>query len=242
MTTPLRTLIIDDEPIALRKLESYVSKVPFLALAAKCESAFEAMEYMASNPVDLIFTDISMPDLDGLDMVRSMPDAPMVVFTTAHPDYAVESYRVSAVDYLLKPFSMADFQRAATKALRIAESRRPAVREDEAPTSIFVKTDHRLVRVQFSEILYIKGYGEYLQIYLDGESHPLLTLSSFSAILGRLPGEFLQVHRSYIVNMNRVCHIERGRVAVDQETFIPVGDSFKTALNDYISTRSAGIR
>lgn len=242
MTTPLRTLIVDDEPIALRKLANYVSKVPSLTLVAECESAFEAMEYIATNPVDLIFTDISMPDLDGLDMVRSLPEPPMVVFTTAHPDYAVESYRVSAVDYLLKPYSMADFQRAANKALRLAESRRP-VREEEAPaTSIFVKTDHRLVRVLFSEILYIKGYGEYLQIYLAGEPTPLLTLSSFAAILGKLPGEFLQVHRSYIVNMNRVCHIERGRVAVGPETYLPVGDSFKTALNDYLSTRSAGIR
>lgn len=240
----LKTLIIDDEPIALRKLRSYVEKVPFLSLEASCESAFEAMEYLGSHSVDLIFTDISMPDLDGLGFVRSLPEPPMVVFITAHPDYAVESYRVSAVDYLLKPYSMAEFQRSANKALAHAEALRAQTPhpQAEAPKSIFVKTDTRHIRLELSEISYIKGYGEYLQIYLSDNPAPVLTLSSFASILSKLPDNFVQVHRSYIVNMDRVCHIERARIAMGPDTMIPVGDSYKPALQDYLARHSAGIR
>lgn len=240
----LKTLIIDDEPIALRKLRSYVEKVPFLSLESSCESAFEAMEYLGSHTVDLIFTDISMPDLDGLGFVRSLPSPPMVVFITAHPDYAVESYSVSALDYLLKPYSMADFQRAANKALLRAEALRvrSAAPRSEAPKSIFVKTDTRHIRLELSDISHIKGYGEYLQIFLADSPTPVVTLSSFAAILGRLPECFVQVHRSYIVNMERVLHVERARISLGPDTYIPVGDSYKAALQDYLARLTAGIR
>lgn len=240
----LRTLIIDDEPIALEKLKSYVEKTPFLELAAECQSAFEAIEYLGSNEVDLVVTDINMPDLNGLDFVRSLPKAPMVVFTTAHPQYAVDSYRVSAVDYILKPYGFADFHRAVSKALEQHNQRsQPAATDTSAPQaggSLFVKVDYRYIRVSLADIRYIKGYGEYLQIYVSGNQNPLLTLSSFASIKERLTDNFLQVHRSYIVNMDHVEQIERNRVVMSPDLYIPVGDSFKAAFQAYLSSHAVG--
>lgn len=240
----LRTLIIDDEPIALEKLKSYVEKTPFLELVAKCQSAFEAIEFLATGEADLVVTDINMPDLDGLDFVRSLPKAPMVIFTTAYPQYAVDSYRVSAVDYLLKPYGFADFHRAAGKALEIYGQRnQPAPADPSAPQaggSLFVKVDYRYIRVSLADIRYIKGYGEYLQIYVSGSETPLLTLSSFASVKERLTDNFLQVHRSYIVNMDHVGQIERNRVVMPPDLYIPVGDSFKAAFQSYLSSHAVG--
>lgn len=234
---PIRTVIVDDEPIALDKLAAYVEKVPFLQLTARCAEAFEAMRYMAENEVDLVITDINMPDLNGLEFVESLAEAPMVIFTTAHSQYAVESYRLAAVDYLLKPYRFTDFQRAVNRALAIFNARYGA--PDGSDSSIFVKVDSRFVRVALDDILYIKGYGEYLQIYVADSPRPLLTLSSFAAILERLSDAFVQVHRSYIVNMNRVAQIDRNRITV-AEDIIPVGDSYKAAVQHYVQSHSVG--
>ncbi len=240
----LRTLIIDDEPIALEKLRAYVGKIPFLRLAEACAGGLEAMEYLSANDVDLIITDINMPDLSGMDFAKSLTGGAMVIFTTAYQEYAVDSYRLSAVDYLLKPYGFADFQRAVSKAMALHRLRHP---EGTAPTpdapgqeSIFVKTDYRFVRVLTGDILYIKGYGEYLQIYLADTQTPLTTLSSFAAIRGKLPAHFLQVHRSYIVNMDRIGHVERGRIVIGRDTYIPVGDSYKAEFSDYLGRHSVG--
>ena len=199
----LRTLIIDDEPIALEKLRNYIRKTPFLELAGECRSGLEALEFLNGAEVDLIVTDINMPDLNGLDFIRALPSPPPVIFTTAYADYAVDSYKVSAIDYLLKPYDYAAFHRAATKARdRLAGPAAPA--SLPAPRSIFLKVDYRHVRVNLDEIVYIKGFGEYLQVFLANRESPLTTLSSFAAIMERLPADFIQVHRSFIVNINRV--------------------------------------
>lgn len=242
----LKTLIIDDEPIALEKLKSYVGKTPFLELAAECQSAFEAIEYLSGNEADLIVTDINMPDLDGLDFVKSLPKAPMVIFTTAYPQYAVDSYRVSAVDYLLKPYGFADFHRAAGKALELYGQRHqnaPAAETAPQPQgsgSLFVKVDYRYIRVSLADIRYIKGYGEYLQIYVNGNATPLLTLSSFASIKERLTDNFLQIHRSYIVNMDHVGQIERNRVVMCPDLYLPIGDSFKAPFQAYLASHAVG--
>lgn len=233
----LKTLVIDDEPIALEKLKSYVEKVPFLALAATCQSGFDAMEYLANNEVNLIITDINMPDLTGLDFVRSMANPPLVIFTTAYPQYAVDSYKVNAVDYLLKPYGFVDFQKAVHKALVLSRTIAPT---DEQKESLFVKTDYRYVRVPLADIRFIKGYGEYLQLYVSGSSTPLLTLSSFASIKTKLTPVFLQIHRSYIVNMNHVQQVERGRIVMDKENYIPIGDSYKATLQEYLRSHGIG--
>lgn len=239
----LRTLIIDDEPIALEKLRKYVGKIPFLELVGACESALDASAFLADNPVDLIFTDINMPDLSGMDFIASLPTAPMAVFITAYAQYAVDSYRLSAVDYLLKPYGFAEFQRAANKALEnysVKSAQQSAAGQQSQNDSLFVKVDYRYVRVSLASVRYIKGYGEYLQIFTAESSAPLLTLSSFADIKERLTDNFLQVHRSYIVNMDQVESISRGRIIMDADTYIPVGDSFKNALQTYLLDHSIG--
>ncbi len=239
----IRTLIIDDEPIALEKLKSYVSKTPFLELVGECHSAVDAAGIVASGGIDVIFTDISMPDIDGMEFVASLSTPPMVVFISAFTNYAVESYKLSAVDYLLKPYGFADFQRAANKVLQNYLSRQKTVSEPSISTapadSIFVKIDYRYIRLELHNILYIKGFGEYLQIFLEGDENPVVTLSSFSAMRQRLTPDFLQVHRSYVVNMNRVSRIEKSRVVIG-EVCIPVGDSYRGGLMDYLSGHSVG--
>ena len=252
LSMKLRTIIIDDEPIALEKLRSYVEKTPFLQLAGVYSNGVEALETMASGTeVDVIFTDINMPDINGMEMVSALTQQPLVVFITAYSDYAAESYRYSAVDYLLKPYNFTDFQRAAGKVLdryRMMHSDTTTIQETSTGTaqtvndsgSIFIKVDHRYVRVNLTDIRYIKGYGEYLQIFTTASPSPLLTLSSFATILGRLSGDFLQIHRSYIVNMNHVLQIERARIVMDADTYLPVGDSYKPKLQQYLATRSIG--
>ena len=231
----IRTVIIDDEPIGLEKLKSYVAKVPFLKLVGEFSSAVEAAAFINEGNADVIFTDISMPDLDGMQFVETLANAPMVVFITAHPQY------------LLKPYGFADFQRAANKVLEnwrarshSGESER-AVRPDR-DSSLFVKVDYKYLRVNLADIRYVKGYGEYLQIYLSGQTKPLITLSSFAAIREKLSPNFLQIHRSYIVNMDQVERIEKSRVVMDADTYIPVGDSYKSTFLDYLARHSAGSR
>lgn len=234
----LRTLIIDDEPIALEKLRKYVELSPGLSLSASCADGFEAMEYLKDNDVDLIITDINMPDLNGLDFVKALQVQPLVIFTTAYPQYAIEGYKVSAVDYLLKPYGFAEFSQAVGKAVELFSLRK----KEASPVSesLFVKVDYRYVRVLLSDIRFIKGYGEYLQIFIEGRANPLVTLSSFAAIKESLSDNFLQIHRSYIVNMDHVQLIERNRIVMDEENRIPVGESYKQAFQQYLVAHSIG--
>lgn len=237
---PIRCLAVDDEPMALEKLENYIARIPYLELTASCEGAFEAMQAMARQPVDAIFIDINMPDLNGMEFVASLTDRPMVVFTTAYAEYAVESYKVVAVDYLLKPFGFADFQRAAGKLLRqralLAMEKSAAVGTD----SFYVKVDYKYVRIRTSEIRYIEGMNEYLKIHLTSVAKPLVTHTTLKQIRESLPPNFLQVHRSYIVNMDQVAEIERSRILMDKETRIPVGDNFRESFVRYLQNRSLG--
>lgn len=240
----LNTLIIDDEPIALEKLRGYVAKVPFLELRGACRNGIEASALIAVGGIDVIFTDINMPDMSGLELLDTLPEPPLVVFITAYTDYAVESYRYSAVDYLLKPYGFGEFQRAANKVLERHASRTsratpgPSAATAEGDGSIFIKADRRYVRVNLADILYIKGCGEYLRIYTSGESSPLLTLSSFAAIKGRLTEAFVQVHRSYVVNMERAQSVGKGRVVINGDTELPVGESYRQAVMDYLTSHT----
>lgn len=243
----LRTLIIDDEPIALEKLRSYVDKVPFLKLAGACRNGLDASALIADEDIDVIFTDINMPDMNGLEFIGTLPVQPLVVFITAYANYAVDSYKLSAVDYLLKPYDFSAFQRAANKVLErynlraCKNDRTISVPEpNDSGYSLFVKVDYRYVRVCPADIRYIKGYGEYLQIFLTGSDSPLLTLSSFNSIKSRLSSNFIQVHRSYIVNMDCVRSISKGRIIMDDTTYIPIGESYKDAFQAYLSTHSIG--
>jgi DNA-binding LytR/AlgR family response regulator len=231
----IRCLAIDDEPLALQQLVAYISKVPFLELAAQCQSALEARKYLENDTVDAIFCDINMPDLNGMDFVKSLAVPPLVVFTTAYSEYAVEGFRVNAVDYLLKPFGLQDFQRAAN---RLKD------RLDNSPTSeeqtLFLKTDYRIVKVSIPDIIYIEGMSEYLKVWIEGESKPIITLLSMKKMEERLPDYFMRIHRSYIINLTKIQEVNKNRVIMGTDTYLPIGDLYKDTFQTYLNTKYLG--
>ena len=241
----IRCLAIDDEPLALQQLVAYINKVPFLELAAQCQSALEAREFLDHDTVDAIFCDINMPDLNGMDFVKSLSIAPLVVFTTAYSEYAVEGFKVNAVDYLLKPFGMQDFLRAALRLkerLNIADEDKKEIKDTSSPTddTLFLKTDYRIVKVSIGDIRYIEAMSEYLKIWLEGDSKPIITLLSMKKMEERLPDYFMRIHRSYIINLTKIQEVNKNRVIMDADTYLPIGDMYKEAFQAYLGTRFLG--
>ena len=239
----IRCLAIDDEPLALQQLVTYIEKIPFLELAAQCQSALEARKYLEQETVDAIFCDINMPDLNGMDFVKSLQYPPMIVFTTAYSEYAVEGFKVNAVDYLLKPFGLQDFQRAANRirerldtTTRLPQQGGDGGRSD----TIFVKTEYRIVKVTIADIRYIEGMSEYLKIYIEGESKPIITLLSMKKITEHLPDTFMRIHRSYIVNLTKIQEVNKNRIIMDADTYLPIGDLYKEGFQNYLDTHFIG--
>ena len=239
----IRCLAIDDEPLALQQLITYIGKVPFLELAAQCQSALEARKFLEQDSVDAIFCDINMPDLNGMDFVKSLQAPPLIVFTTAYSEYAVEGFKVNAVDYLLKPFGLDDFRRAANRIKERQESVSTNIQHptpNTQPATLFVKTDYRMVKINIPDIRYIEGMSEYLKIYLEGEDKPIITLLSMKKIESRLPENFMRIHRSYIVNLHKIQEVNKNRIIMDAETYLPVGDMYKEAFQQYLDTMFLG--
>ena len=244
----IKCLAIDDEPLALSQLKTYISKVPFLELVEACQSPIAAMKVLAEQPVDAIFIDINMPDLNGLSFVRSLVRQPLIVFTTAYSEYAIEGYKVDAVDYLLKPFGLDDFQRAANKVLRQYELIHGTSSQSKEPSAeptpkdeddiLFVKTDYKVVRLSISKIRYVEAMSEYLRIYMEGEPKPIIALLSMKKLEERLPEHFMRIHRSYIVNLLKIQEVARGKVLMDEKTYLPISESYKDAFNDFLEKRS----
>ena len=229
----IRCLAIDDEPLALQQLVAYIRKVPFLELAAQCQSALEARAFLEHDTVDAIFCDINMPDLNGMDFVKSLASPPLIVFTTAYSEYAVEGFKVNAVDYLLKPFGLQDFQRAAN---RLKERKLSPLTSD----ILFLKTDYRIVKVSISDIRYVEAMSEYLKVWLEGEQKPIITLLSMKKMEERLPDSFMRIHRSYIINLNKIQEVNKNRIIMDAETYLPIGDLYKESFQRYLDTKFLG--
>ena len=243
----IKVLAIDDEPLALQQLVSYIQKVSFLQLVGQCQSALEAKEFLNREPVDAVFCDINMPDLNGMDFVKSLAAPPLIVFTTAYSEYAVEGFKVNAVDYLLKPFGLDDFRRAANRLKERLETSPVAVPVAEMPQSnaeeddtIFIKTDYKVVKIAISDIRYIEGMSEYLKIHLEGQPKPIVTLLSMKKMEEYLPPSFMRIHRSYIINLKKIQEVNKNRVIMDTDTYLPIGDNYKEAFNDYLNTRFLG--
>ena len=242
----IRCLAIDDEPLALRQLAAYIQKIPFLQLVKACESALEARQIMEEEMIDAIFVDINMPDLNGMDFVKSLAAPPLVVFTTAYSEYAIDGFKVDAVDYLLKPFGLDDMKRAANKVktrydlLNAAPTTTVTTPTDDDNT-IFLKTEHRMVRVDIDKIRYIEGMSEYLRIYLEGVQRPLIVLLSMKKMEERLPSaSFMRVHRSYIISLRKIQEVNKSRVIMDADTYIPIGDLYREAFNNYLDKKFLG--
>jgi len=231
----IKCIAIDDEPLALRQIADYIKKTPFLELTGLFESALQAIEAIGNNPVDLLFVDINMPDLSGMDFVKTLENPPKIVFVTAYSEYALEGFRVDALDYLLKPISYSDFLKSANKVKLWFDTHQKRVDEVKSNKDfLFIKSDYKILRINFNDIKYIESMSEYIKIYLT-TSKPVMTLLSMKAIEEQLPPEmFMRVHRSFIVNLTKVSLIERSRIIFDDNVYIPISDQYKGKFQNYI--------
>ena len=232
----IRCLAIDDEPLAVKKIAGYIQKVPFLELVAECRSASEAMKIMDTTDIQLLFIDINMPDISGMEFVKSLTSKPYVVFTTAYSEYAVEGFQVDATDYLLKPITFSNFLKAANKVKNRIELSSNNQKESVQTTAnhLFVKSEYKLIRIELDDIKYIESQHEYIKIHL-ANSTAVSTQLSLKSIEEQLPpGRFMRIHRSYIVNLAKISIIERNRIVFDGKTYIPVSDQYKEKFQEYI--------
>ena len=242
----IKCIAIDDEPLALQKLVAYIKKIPYLELVAQCQSAIEAQKVIEQQQIDAIFLDINMPDLNGLDFAKSMEQnhsrGPIMVFTTAYSEYAIEGYKANAVGYLLKPYGFDEFETAAQKVKDIAEIRQQAMTDvttqvDDDGT-IFVKSDYKIVRMNIKNIRYIEAMSEYLRFCCDDRSKPVIVLLSMKKIEEHLPSNmFMRIHRSYIINLNKICEVKKNHVVIDEDVSLPIGDNYKDAFMNYLNSK-----
>ena len=242
----IKCIIVDDEPLAVAQLEKYVERVPFLVNVGSCSSAAEAMEILSTGNVDAMFVDINMPDIDGVQLVRSLAHPPMVVFTTAYSEYAIEGFKLDAVDYLLKPIAFEDFLKASNKLNRffsMNNNSQPVVEQSEGVCHdcLYVKSDYRMLRVPISSIKYIESMSEYVRIFVDDSPKPIVSLLSMKKIEESLPtGDFMRVHRSYLINLNKVKEVSKMRLVYDGGVYVPIGEMYKDAFFEYIDKHFIG--
>lgn len=236
----LSCFIIDDEPLALGLLESYVSKTPFLELRGKFSSAISASSAVNATPPDVIFLDIQMAELSGMEFARLVPEKTKIIFTTAFQQYAIEGYKVNALDYLLKPFSYADFLVSANKAMQWQQLYTQSSIEikEVAKDCIFVKSDYRLIQVELQKVLYIEGLKDYLKIYIEGEVKPIVSHITMRAMEEMLPcKQFMRVHRSFIVQTDKIKVVDHNRI-IFGKTYIPISDSYKETFQKFLDQRT----
>jgi DNA-binding LytR/AlgR family response regulator len=232
--------IIDDEPLAIELLESYVAKTSFLKLTGSYSSAIEAMQDSTTQSVDMIFLDIQMPEISGMEFARFIKDDTRIIFTTAFSEYALEGYRVDALDYLLKPITYSKFLEASKKALKWFEMKKSASdtttteKHRQEEEQMFVKADHKLIRILFKDILYIEGWKDYVKIHLKDKPHPILSLMSMKGLEETLPStKFIRIHRSFIIQKNKIDSISKNRVTIGKKE-LPIGESYKEEFNKII--------
>ena len=242
----IKCIAIDDEPLALKKLVTYINKIPYLDLVAQCRSAAEARQVIDEQDVEAIFCDINMPDLNGMDFAKSLQkdhtSGPLVVFTTAYAEYAVEGYKANAVDYLLKPYSFEEFEAAAQKIQEICEIRQQAMTEVTTQPDddgvIFVKSDYKIVRISIEHIRYIEAMSEYLRLSCAGKDKPVIALSSMQRIEEFLPSStFMRIHRSFIINLNKIVEVKKSHVVLEGDFSMPIGDNYKDAFMNYLNSK-----
>ena len=245
----IKCIAIDDEPLALRQLSKYMERIDDLEVVALCNSAHSAEKVLGEKEVDVMFVDINMPDLSGVDFVRGLENPPMVIFTTAYSEYAIEGFKLDAVDYLLKPFSFDEFQRAVGKVRSLIELQR--LREEQVTSSveaapaqgaaenkecISIKADYKVSLVKYADIIYIESVGEYVRLHLTTGSS-IMTLLRLKNIESALPADrFMRVHRSYIVNLGHVTGYARGRVYLDNEEYVPISINYRDSFREYMDS------
>jgi two-component system, LytTR family, response regulator len=233
----INCIIADDEPLALDMLKGYVERTPFLNLVKACKNAYEVIDELNKCEGILFFLDIQMPGISGIQLAKMLNSKDMVVFTTAYESYAIEGYKVNAIDYLLKPFNYEEFLNAALKARKQKEIYDHNTGAAPVEEFIIVKTDYKLQQIALNDIQYIEGLKDYVKIYREGISKPVVSLMSMKIIEEKLPAEnFMRVHRSFIVNLNKIQTVERSRI-IFGDVYIPVSDNYKDKFHEFIAGR-----
>jgi two-component system, LytTR family, response regulator LytT len=238
----VRCIAIDDEPLALGLVCAFIEKTPFLELAGRYSSAVEALEAIHQMEIDLIFLDIQMPDLTGIELARviesSGPQGPRIIFTTAFNQFALDGFKVDALDYLLKPFNYEEFLRAASKGkayVELLQKASSAPAADAKEEYLFLKVEYQLVRIAYDDIQYIEGLKDYVKVILKSEPKPTLSLTSLKALEEKLPASrFMRVHRSFIVNLDKIGAVTRNTIQISGIT-IPVSDQYKESFSQFLS-------
>jgi len=227
----LKCVAIDDEPLALELLQEYISRFPQLKLVHTFDDAISAVELLRNTRVDLLFIDINMPDITGIDLVRSLQEKPLVIFTTAHKQFAIEGFELDAVDYLLKPINFDRFTRAVHKAIDYYKYKNTLSQEEN--DSLFVHSEYKLVKIPLNDIEYIESLEDYIKIHIAG-AKPVLTLLSMKKVLEKLPADkFQRIHRSYIVAVSRVKAIQNRKVQLSSAVELPISDSYVQFINNW---------
>lgn len=231
----IRCIAIDDEPLALRQMVSYINKTPFLEIIGQFDNSLPALSFLQENDVDLMFLDINMPDINGMDFFKSLSNPPKVIFTTAYSEYAVEGFKVDAVDYLLKPIGYSDFLKAAQKA---SDRIQPMTDDSEIKSDdkyLFIKSEYKILKINLDDIKYIESMREYLRIHIENQT-PVMALMSMKKMEQFLPKkDFMRVHRSYIVQLNKITTIERNRIVFDKKVYIPISEQYKEKFQEFLN-------
>lgn len=240
----LRCIVVDDEPLAAGLIASYIGKTPFTELAGTFSSAQAAIKSVLEENVDVVFLDIQMPQLNGMEFARIIPRSCRIIFTTAYDSYAIQGFKVNALDYLLKPVSYEEFFQAASKALELSSATRSTAATAVQPVRdhIIVKSEYKLIQIPLDRIIFIEGLKDYVKIYLEGEQRSVMTLMNMKSLEQALPpSRFMRVHRSFIVNVDHIKVIERNRIVFGNH-YIPVSETYKQTFTDYINRLSLSPR
>ena len=227
----IRSITIDDEPLALKLLDVYIGRIPDMQLVAACPSAATAMPYFGE--ADVLFLDINMPDMTGMEFVRSLKNPPLVVFTTAYAEHAVDGFRVNAVDYLVKPFGFEEFKEAVDRVRNLLELQSRAEVVPPEGKVIFFQVGHQKRRVSTADILYVESMGAYLRVHIAGED-PLVVLGNFKSILDADPERFFRIHKSHVINLERIRQSGRSSVTLNDGTVLPVGESYRKDFRELL--------
>lgn len=234
----LSCLVVDDEPMALNLIENYVLKTPFLDLRGKFSNAIDVLQFFhnTSEVIDLVFLDIQMPDLTGLDLSKKIPASTKIVFTTAFDQYALEGYKVNSIGYLLKPFSYSEFLETAEKAQRMSVP--IPIENTQLADYMFVKSNYKQLKIKYEDIIYIEGLKDYVKIYLTTQSTPVLTLLTLKKLAEQLPADkFMRVHRSFIVALNKVQEVERNQIVFGKQR-ITIAEQHREAFDEFLKRNS----
>lgn len=234
--TPITCIIVDDEPLAVKLLESFVEKTPQLRLEASFTDSVEALSWLRDHPVNLAFMDIQMPDMNGMELSHMLPEGMKVIFTTAFKEYAFESYEVSAIDFLLKPIRYNKFIAAVEKAVQWFSMAEEREKKEEIRETMFIRVDGELRQVSFQHILYIEGMRDYVRFHIEGERLPLTTHMTMKAVEDALPtGTFMRINRSYIVRLDKIRTVDRNLCAYIGDEVIRVTEAYREAFEHYCS-------